>query len=138
MASILAPVIVLSLWTHLMMLWMYATRIPAIRRTDLVLDRDAPRGSQMATLPSRVRWKSDNYTHLLEHPTVFYASALALAVMGEGDGRNTWIAWTYVALRVAHSLVQATINHIHLRFALFALSTFASLALTIRAALAWF
>jgi hypothetical protein len=81
-SPIVAPVVALALWTHVVWAWMYATRIPAIRSAKMVLDPTAPRGEQMATLPPSVRWKADNYDHLMEQPTVFYAVALSLAVLG--------------------------------------------------------
>lgn len=132
--SILAPVIALALWTHVMWAWMYATRIPAIVQAKMPMDPDAPRGEQMAKLPARVRWKADNYNHLMEQPTVFYAVAVALAVLGQGDGLNATLAWAYVGSRVIHSLLQATINKIEVRFALFVLSSLILIALTINAA----
>ena len=135
-AAMIAPVITLALWSHAMWIWMYATRIPAIRRSGMRLDRHAPRGAQMDTLPSRVRWKSDNYTNLMEQPTVFYAVAVSLAVLGEVDGLAVGLAWAYVALRMAHSLFQATVNRILVRFYLFALSGVTLIALTVRAAIA--
>jgi len=135
---IVAPVVALAVWTHVMWLWMYVTRIPAITRSKMVLDPNAPRGAQMATLPANVRWKADNYNHLFEQPTVFYAVALALAVLGQGSGINATLAWIYVAARVVHSLVQATINKIEVRFAVFALSSLILIALTVNAARAAF
>ena len=131
----LAPVVALVAWTHVMWLWMYATRIPAMRRVRMRLDPDAPRGEQMSTLPPRVRWKADNYNHLMEQPTLFYAIAIVLALV-DPDATNRAVAWTYVGLRVAHSLVQSTINKIEVRFAVFALSSLALFFLTLRAALA--
>jgi hypothetical protein len=113
---------------------MYATRIPAIRKARLPLDPSAPRGEQMATLPATVRWKADNYNHLMEQPTVFYAVALSLAVLGQGDGINSTLAWVYFALRVVHSLVQTTVNKIEVRFGVFVLSSFVLIALTVNAA----
>ena len=92
----------------------------------------------MAQLPPSVRWKADNYNHLFEQPTVFYAVALALAVIGQGSGINAKLAWAYVALRVAHSLLQALWNNINARFALFATSSLVLMALTVQAALAVF
>jgi hypothetical protein len=80
--AIVAPVVALAVWTHVMWGWMYAMRIPAIRKSRMVLDPAVPRGEQMARLPAPVRWKADNYNHLMEEPTVFYAVALALAVLG--------------------------------------------------------
>jgi hypothetical protein len=132
--AIVAPVVALALWTHVVWAWMYATRIPAIRSARLVLDAKAPRGEQMASLPAEVRWKADNYNHLMEQPTVFYAVALALAVLGAGHGLNATLAWVYVALRVVHTLVQASWNKIEVRFSLFFLSSLALIALTVNAA----
>jgi hypothetical protein len=66
-------------------------------------------------LPAQVRWKADNYNNLMEQPTLFYAVTLALALLGAGEGLNTGLAWLYVGLRVAHSLIQAIINVVMLR-----------------------
>ncbi|MBA4151583.1 MAG: hypothetical protein C0509_03390, partial [Acinetobacter sp.] len=84
-------------------------------------------------LPAEVRWKADNYNHLMEQPTLFYAIALALALLGQGDGINLWLAWTYVVIRVLHSLLQALVNKIELRFVLFFLSSLALIGLTVNA-----
>jgi hypothetical protein len=137
-SPIIAPIIALALWTHVMWGWMYATRIPAIRKAGIPLDPFSPRGEQMAALPPRVRWKADNYNHLMEQPTVFYAVALSLAVLGHGDGTNALLAWAYVSLRVVHSLVQTTVNKIEVRFVVFILSSLVLIALTVNAALAAF
>lgn len=122
-SPILFPVMVLTAWTMVMWTWMYATRLPAIFKMKMRLDPNAPRGEQMNSLPANVRWKADNYNHLMEQPTVFYAVAIILAMIGEGGGLNANLAWGYVALRVIHSLVQALINKIPLRFFMFILSS---------------
>lgn len=132
--DILQPVVALVIWSMVMWAWMYATRIPAIQAAGLKLDPNAPRGEQMATLPPGVRWKADNYNHLMEQPTLFYAVALALAIMGKGDGWHLVFAWAYVVLRVVHSLVQVLVNKIELRFLLFLLSSIPLLALIVGAA----
>ena len=135
-SPILAPVVALVAWTMVMWGWMYATRIPAIMKVKLRLDPNAVRGEQMAQLPPNVRWKADNYNHLFEQPTIFYAIALCLALMGQGGGLNLTLAWTYVALRVVHSLVQATWNKIEVRFSLFFLSSLPLIGLILSAAMA--
>ena len=129
--TIVQPVIALAAWTMVMWFWMYATRLPAMSATGIDPDELAldPDKSLDAILPPQVQWKAHNYNHLHESPTVFYAVALALALLHHGDGITTQIAWVYVALRVLHSLVQATINKVMLRFALFAMSTFALMGL---------
>lgn len=131
----LLTVVALVGWTFVMWAWMYATRIPAIRRARMKLDPHAPRGQQMSELPAEVRWKADNYNHLMEQPTQFYAVALVLAFVADGNGTDLALAWTYVVFRVVHSVVQASINVIELRFALFFLSSLVLLAMTVRAAL---
>lgn len=130
----LAPVIALALWTHLIWAWMYATRLPAMRAARMKPDSLAPRGEQMSQLPPQVRWKADNYNHLLEQPTVFYAVAISLAVLNDTSALALGLGWAYFALRVVHSLVQTLINKIEARFALFALSSLVLIALTLRAA----
>lgn len=113
---------------------MYATRLPAMQAAKLKPDPNAVRGAQMSTLPARVRWKSDNYTHLMEQPTVFYAVAIVLALIDHDGGTSLALAWTYVGIRVAHSLMQVLINKIELRFVLFAASAAVLIALTVHAA----
>lgn len=133
--DILGPVAALALWSMVMWLWMYLTRIPAIQRAKIdTANWVGGTGKDLdAALPAEVQWKAHNYNHLMEQPTVFYAVALALAIGGQGDGLNAQIAWVYVALRIIHSLVQATINRIMLRFAIFALASVALIALCLHA-----
>jgi hypothetical protein len=133
-SSILCPVVMLTAWSMVMWFWMYLTRIPAMFKMKMRLDSNAPRGEQMSTLPPSVRWKADNYNHLMEQPTLFYAVALVLAIMGEGEGINLILAWIYVGFRVVHSLVQSIGNKIELRFVIFVLGSFALLGLIIQAA----
>ena len=131
----LGPVIALVAWTAIVWFWMYATRIPAILKARMRLDPEVPRGEQMAQLPARVRWKADNYNHLMEQPTLFYATALALSVLGEQSMLALGLAWAYVGLRVVHSLWQVLVNHILTRFALFSISSLVLFALVVRAAM---
>lgn len=141
-AAILQPVVALLAWTMVMWLWMYATRLPAIGRhlPDKSPGADVGwTGAKLeAALPREVQWKAHNYNHLHEAPTLFYAAALVLAITGEGDGLNATLAWVYVALRVAHSLWQATVNRVAVRFVLFALSSLLLIALIVHAAVAVF
>jgi len=133
--EILAPVTVLLLLTCIVWAWMYATRIPAIKRMGMQLDPELPKGQQMSELPAKVRWKADNYNHLMEQPTLFYAVALTLALLGAGDGMNLTLAWCYVGLRIAHTLQQTLWNKIEVRFVLFFLSSLVLIALIVRAAM---
>jgi hypothetical protein len=109
-----------------------------VNRLKVPLDPNASKAAFDGALPASVRWKADNYNHLMEQPTIFYATAVSLAVVGAGAGLNAWLAWGYVALRVVHSLVQATSNVILVRFSIFMLSSAVMLVLAVRAATAVF
>jgi hypothetical protein len=132
------PIIALVLWSLVMCAWLYATRIPAIVKRKIVYDPHRPAEEFHAQLPAETRWKADNYNNLMEQPTLFYAVALTLALLGADSTLNIALAWLYVALRVVHSIVQATINVVMLRFSVFIIATAVLVALTISAALAVF
>ena len=138
--SILQPVIALAAWTMVMWVWMYGTRLPAMAAAQVDPDKLAhdPETTLDRSLPAQVQWKAHNYNHLHEAPTVFYAIALVLYLLGEGDERTAILGWAYVGLRVLHSLVQATVNKVVLRFAVFALSSAVLIALIALAARAAF
>jgi hypothetical protein len=137
-SPIFAPVIALVLWTFVMWVWLYATRIPALSRQGIVYDPGKPNEAFTAQMPPAVRWKADNYNNLMEQPPLFYAVAIILALSDAGGGASLWLAWMYVASRVAHSLVHALVNVVVVRFALFAIASAVLLALTVRAALVAF
>ena len=140
--EILKPLAVLAMWTMVMWIWMYATRIPAINKLPKPTEAGGDQGWTGAMLegliPREVQWKAHNYNHLHEAPTVFYAVALALAFIGQGNGLNATIAWAYVALRIVHSVFQATVNKVMPRFMLFALSSLCLMALSLHLLLAVF
>lgn len=136
----LPPVIALAAWTMVMWAWMYWTRIPALTSAKVEPDSLArdPEVTLDKILPPQVQWKAHNYNHLHEAPTVFYAVALVLALVGEGDGLNALLAWLYVLLRVIHSLIQTIANRVMWRFVVFVISSVVLLALIGRAAIAVF
>lgn len=135
--AIVQPVIVMGLLTTVMTIWMYATRIPALSRAGIdprqPLDKSA-----LDRLPPEVTRVADNYNHLFEQPTLFYAVALAIAVLGHVDALHVTCAWAFTVLRIAHSGVQATVNYIPVRFAIFALSWLALALMIVREAVAVF
>ena len=136
--GILQPVVALAAWTMVMWAWMYATRIPAMKARKLepnALAND-PEMTLDRLLPPQIQWKAHNYNHLHEAPTVFYAVAIVLAIVGQGDGYTLWLGWLYVAARIVHSLVQATVNLVLLRFAIFLVSSLVLIVLIARAGMA--
>ena len=134
-AQILAPAAVLVLWSIVMLFWLAATRLPPLFKQPGGMGAAKPggRGADLeGVLPDNTQWKSHNYTHLMEQPTIFYATVLILALMGANAG-DVAIAWGYVGLRIVHSIWQATVNKVSVRFALFVASTVCLILLAIHA-----
>jgi len=131
--GLIAPVVALLVWSFMVLIWLYATRIPAMAKAKI--DPNNATKAQMEALPASARNVADNYNHLMEQPTMFYAVCFALQALGQGP-INIGIAWTYVTLRIVHSLLQGTVNIITLRFLIFVLASLALGALIVQATLA--
>jgi hypothetical protein len=135
-SPILIPVVALAAWTLLVMLWMLVTRFGEFRRLGITPTK-IPAGSRGVDLEGKAaaeaQWKSHNYNHLMEQPTLFYAIAITLALMDFGSGINYWLAWGYVGFRIIHSLIQCTINVVRYRLAMFSLASLCLLGLTVHA-----
>lgn len=133
-AQMLAPAAVLIAWSLVMMGWMAATRLPAMKKMGGVgKAKPGGRGQDLeGVLEDRVNWKSHNYAHLMEQPTLFYAACLIIALLGAAAG-DVLAAWIYVALRIVHSIWQATVNVVSVRFLLFLASSIALMWLAFRA-----
>jgi len=134
--GLMAPVVALVLWTLVIWIWMYATRIPAMQKAKI--DPQVVARERTLNLPPEIMWVADNYNHLMEQPTIFYATVFAAQIAGQANAINIGLAWTYVALRVVHSLIQCTVNNIPLRFSVFTLSTIALAIMALRTAAALF
>ncbi|MDT0508230.1 MAPEG family protein [Novosphingobium sp. MMS21-SN21R] len=133
-AQILMPAAVLVIWSIVMLFWMAFTRLPALSKLGgLAKAKPGGRGQDLeGVVPDVINWKAHNYAHLMEQPTLFYATITILAIMGAGS-LDVALAWGYVAIRVVHSIWQATVNRVPVRFTLFALSTLCLILLAIRA-----
>jgi len=136
-SPLLGPIVALVAWTLIVMVWMMAARGGQFRKLGITLDNipDGARGTDFEGRGDpKAQWKSHNYNHLMEQPTIFYAIVFALILMGFDHRINVWLAWGYVGLRIAHSLVQATVNKVSVRFTLWLLSSFCLIGLTVHAA----
>ena len=132
-SPLLAPVVALVAWSIVMFFWLAIARAPQLR------GRKIPEGTRGADLeredPGSRNWPAHNYQHLMEQPTIFYAIVFALILMGFDPPINVYLAWGYVGFRIHHSIFQATVNVVPVRFLLFLLSTLCLIALTIHAAI---
>jgi hypothetical protein len=136
-SPLLGPVVALVAWSIVMLFWMAIVRGIASRRAGISLTaKPGTRGHDLeGRVPAEAQWPAHNYLHLMEQPTLFYAITLALVLMNFNASINVWLAWAYVGLRVVHSIVQATVNNVAIRFTLFSLSTLCLIGLTTHAAL---
>ena len=120
--GLIAPVVVLVIWSLVMLIWLYATRIPAMSAAK-IKPASATRAEFEAKMPAWATRPADNYNHLMEQPTLFYALCFALQLLGEPSAYVIGLAWLYVGLRIVHSLLQATLNIIMIRFLIFVASS---------------
>ncbi|WP_230279008.1 MAPEG family protein [Croceicoccus sp. Ery15] len=135
--AILVPAAVLLVWTMVMFVWMLVHRSMLFRQHGIRLDkmppgaigRDIPR-----TAPDAKDWVAQNYNHLMEQPTAFYAACVILS-LGGATAYDAGLAWFYVVIRIAHSIWQARVNVITIRAALFVVSSLALALLSVRALL---
>jgi hypothetical protein len=137
--SILAPAAALVVWSIIMLFWMAGTRLPAMSKIGMDLSKAAPGGRGQDIDPHvtpSVAWKSHNYTHLMEQPTIFYATIMILAISGGATSLSVSLAWGYTVLRVIHSIWQATVNTVAIRFVFFLLSSLCLTILAVQALLA--
>ncbi|NML04577.1 MAPEG family protein [Sphingomonas sp. G-3-2-10] len=134
-SPILVPVVALIAWTLIMLVWLVAVRMPAMKAVGIDVKKvvGGKPGALDGVVPDKAQWPAHNYIHLVEQPTLFYAICAVLALLQAGGGSNVWLAWAYVGLRIVHSLIQATINRVYFRFILFALSTLVLIALVAQA-----
>jgi len=135
-SPLLGPIVTLVAWTLVMLGWLAVRRGLAVKAAGIDIGKKpGGRGQNLeGVLPDEANWPAHNYAHLMEQPTLFYAIVFALIVMDMDVAINVWLAWGYVAVRIIHSIFQATVNVVKIRFALFLLSTLCLVGLTVHAA----
>jgi len=132
---ILQPILFMGLLSFVMMLLMYATRIPAAKRLEaegVDLQKLAHPSQLGGVFPSSVERVADNYNHLWEQPTLFYAVIMVIWAQGHTDMVHLYAAWSYCILRLLHSAIQVLVNHVWMRFSVFMLSWIALAVLLLR------
>ena len=132
--AIFYPVVALVFWTLLVLLLVPRQRFKAARE-GRVKARDFAYG-ESENVPPEVRLPNRNFMNLLETPVLFYVACLTVYVIGKVDIWSVGLAWAFVALRIAHSLVHLTYNNVIHRLRVYAASVVALLALWIRILLA--
>jgi hypothetical protein len=129
--SMLTPLLALVTWTFVIWVWLYLTRIPAMQKAGIAAAK-LKRKADLDGLPVSVQQVADNYNHLHEQPTIFYALCVYSHLTGVMDIWNIGLAWAYVAIRIVHSVVQCTTNFVPARFFIFTAGTIVLAVITVR------
>ena len=135
---ILEPAVIMCLLSFFMMIWMYATRLPAAKKLEedgVDVQKFSHPSSIGGVFPSKVERVADNYNHLFEQPTIFYAISFIIWGLEHTDSVHLYCAWAYAIIRITHSILQATLNLVWFRFSLFILSWVALAIMIFREAL---
>jgi hypothetical protein len=125
--EILRPAFALAAWTFLVLLLIPFVRVRSVRRREIA-PNDFKYGESQA-VPPDVSIPNRNYMNLLEMPMLFYVVCILLYVTAGTTRPAILLAWAYVALRVIHSLIHLTYNHILHRLVAFTLSNAALVSL---------
>ena len=134
MDHFLSPVLVLIIWSLIVWVILYARRIPMLKGADLNNDNaKSPDGAWKDQLPLKVQAPAHNYNHLMEQPTIFYAAMFFLFLVEKSSTAALYLAWTYVVLRIVHSLIQIKTGPVMPRFLVFSLSTFCLIGMVLTA-----
>lgn len=131
--AILYPVFALALWTSLVLLQIPIARFRAAFRREIVAN-DFKYG-ESSSVPIYVSIPNRNYMNLLEFPVLFYIVCMLIFVTDSASPVMLSIAWSYVALRVIHSAIHLSYNHVIHRLIAFAISNLALISLWVLAAL---
>lgn len=132
--AIFQPMIVLAFWTFIVLLLIPRARFKAARARRVTAADFAFGESE--NVPPEVRLPNRNFMNLLEMPVLFYVACITLYALGKVDVWAVGLAWGYVGLRVAHSLVHLTYNNVIHRLRVYAASVVVLMALWVRIALA--
>ncbi len=132
-ASIFWPVVAMAALSFVVMLMTLRERVGQLRR-ERIHPQSVSTSAQMAARLADSRC-ADNLRNLFELPVLFYAAVLVAFVTAQGSALVTGLAWTYVALRVAHSVIHCSYNKVMHRFVAFLASALVLFVLWAR--LAW-
>lgn len=114
------PTILQVLLTFVVALRMYVVRVAEMRARRVNPQALATSREAAARLENVAA--ADNFRNLFELPVLFFAICPALYVTGHVTSLQLGLAWTFVLLRGAHSLIHVTYNRVMHRFRAYFLS----------------
>ncbi len=121
--EILQPMFALIVLSGIMVIVLYASRAPLIIKNWGHSQGAKHSENLRPNLPDRLRYITDNYNHLMEQPTLFYAVVVYIFLMNHADSLHVQLAWGYAVLRVIHSVIHLSSNNVSWRALIFGLSS---------------
>jgi hypothetical protein len=118
--AIFIPMLGTMTLTAVVWFYMYARRVPAMRRAGVSVQTYTTPDKVAEHLSDEVNYSANNLKNLFEVPILFYGLCLYLFVTGNVDTAYVVAAWLFFLFRVLHSVVHCTRNVVMLRFYLYA------------------
>lgn len=132
-AAIFQPMLGVMALTAVVWVYLYAVRIPAMRKARKPAQTYTVPNTVTEHLPEEANYPANNFKNLFELPVLFYVLCLYLYVTNSVDALYVYAAWAFFAFRVAHSVVHCTYNRVIHRFALYCLGAAAVFFMLVRA-----
>ena len=127
--SILDPMLAMIAWSGLIVAILLMTRIPEVIKQWGNLQFAKHSDELRPKMSQKFRYITDNYNHIFEQPTLFYAVLIYIQLADTANQTNISFAWAYVFLRVVHPSIQLTSNNVSWRAASFATSSLILMAI---------
>lgn len=120
--NILYPMFGMILLSCVVVIVFYLSRLVPVIKNFGNLESARYSDEFRSQLPVSLKNITANYNHIFEQPTLYYAVIIYIYLMQHVDITNIILAWSYVALRLMHTIIQFTINNVSLRVIPFILS----------------
>ena len=121
--EILYPMFGMIVLSGIILVIFASTRVPGIYKMWGKLQFAKYSADLHPKLPEKARYLTDNYNHIFEQPTLFYAITVYIFLIGNTDTANIFLAWFYVVTRIIHSAIQITVNNVSWRAAIFGIGS---------------
>ncbi len=128
--AIIYPVFCLVMLTFVVAFATGISRLISVRRKDINPKYYVLMSGH--TPPDYVQKLGRNFSNLLEVPILFYLLAVLVISLQINNALIFNLAWLYVGLRLVHTSIHITYNHVMHRFAVFVLSVLTLLVMWIQ------
>ena len=130
--DILHPMLAMIALAGLLIVVLLASRLSRVIKNWGNLQHAEHSEVSRPQLPRPLRLITENYNHIFEQPTLFFATCAYIYMAGQTDALNVGLAWAYVGLRMLHTITQVTSNNVTLRVSFFATSSVSLVAMITR------